>query len=119
MGNFEYVKHKNPEQVSFPVKKSSGPSLGVARANSTASSPESCSRQDQSLILKTHVAHGPQLVDISNSQQTRHASLALGPKWSHVLRSSPGSKEALLSHARQKIGFVVDSNQLELPNKKV
>ena len=64
------------------------------------------------------MTYGPQLVDISNHQLTRQASLALGPKWSHVLRSSPGNKEALLVHAGQKRAFVVDSDKLEVPNKK-
>ena len=40
------------------------------------------------------------------------------PKWSRVLRSSLGSKEALLVHVGQKIAFVGDSNQVEAPNKK-
>ena len=61
---------------------------------------------------------GPHLTDISNNQHTKHVLHASGPKWSRVLRSSSGNKEALLSHAGQKRGFVVDSDQLELPNKK-
>ena len=64
------------------------------------------------------MTYSPQLVDISNNQLTRQASLASGPKWSHVLHSSPGSKEALLAHAGQKKAFVVDSDQLEVLNKK-
>lgn len=62
--------------------------------------------------------HGPQLSDISNQQHTKHVSHVLGPKWSRVLRSSSGNKEALLSHAGQKRDLVIDSDQLELPNKK-
>ena len=43
MGNFEYMEQSNPEQVSLPVKKSCGPSLGVFRANSTVGSPKTYS----------------------------------------------------------------------------
>ena len=64
------------------------------------------------------MSFGPQLSDISNNQHTKHISHASGPKWSCVLCSSHGSKEALLSLAGQKRGFGVDSVQLELPNKK-
>ena len=60
----------------------------------------------------------PELADISNHQPTRQDSFALAPKWSRILRSSSGSKEALLEHAGQKRAFVVDSDQVEVPNKK-
>lgn len=46
MGNFENKEQSNLEQVSFPSKKSCGPSLGVLRDNSTARFPETYSQQD-------------------------------------------------------------------------
>ena len=73
---------------------------------------------DQSVLVTPHVSLGPQLSDISNNQHSKHITHASGPKWFRVLRSSHGSKEALLSIAGQKRGFGVDSVQLELPNKK-
>ena len=73
---------------------------------------------DQFVLVTPHVSLGPQLSDISNNQHSKHITHASGPKWSRVLRSSHGSKEALLSLAGQKRGFGVDSVQLELSNKK-
>lgn len=64
------------------------------------------------------MSYGPQLVDISNHQPPRHATFVSRPKWSRVPRTSPSSKEALFSYTGQKRDFVVDSNQLVLPNKK-
>lgn len=118
MGNCEYIGQKYPEILAFPLKRPNGPSLGTKQANHTGGSSTLGQQQDQPLILNSHVTHGPQLTDISNQQHTKHDSYALGSKWSRILHSSSGSKEALLSHAGQKRGFVVDFNQLELPNKK-
>lgn len=117
-GNCEGVDKKKPEIFSSPSKKPNGPSLDAKRANPLVGSSELGQNQDNSLNLKSHVTHGPQLIDISNHQVTKHASLTLGPKWTRVLRSSPGNNEVLLAHVGQKRGFVVDSDQLELPKKK-
>ena len=67
---------------------------------------------------ENHVTHGPMLADISNHQLIKQGSFVSGPKWSRVLRSSLGSKEALLVHVGQKRAFVGDSDQVEAPNKK-
>ena len=64
------------------------------------------------------MTHSPKLADISNHQPTRQDSFASAPKWSRILRSSSGSKEALLVHAGQKRAFVVDFDQVEVRNKK-
>ena len=64
------------------------------------------------------MTHGPKLADISNHQPIRQDSFASAPKWSRILQSSSGSKEVLLVHVGQKRAFVVDSDQVEVPNKK-
>ena len=118
-GICEYVDKNKLELFSSPSKKSSGPSLDAKRANPLVGSFELGQNQVNLLILNSHVTHGPQLTDISNHQIIKHASHTLGPKWTRVLRSSPGNKKALLSHVGQKKGSVLDSDQLELPKKKI
>lgn len=76
LGNFEYAEVNNSEQASCTVmkssrpvqinKNSSGPSFSAFQANSKFDSPELCSQQDLPRVLKSHEAHGPHLVDISN-----------------------------------------------------
>nr|POE45512.1 hypothetical protein CFP56_26706 [Quercus suber] len=97
-GICECVDKMNPEIISSPSKKPNGPSLDAKRANLFAGSSELGQQQVHLRSFKSHVTHDPQLTDISNHQNIKHASHALGQKWSRVLRSSPGSKEALLPH---------------------
>ena len=54
----------------------------------------------------------------SNHPATRQGSFASGTKWSRILCSSPGKKDAMLLHAGKKRTFEVDSDQVEAPNKK-
>ena len=109
---------KKPELFSSPSKKPNRPSLDAKMANPLVGSSKLGQNQDNLLNLNSHVTYGPQLTNISNHQVIKHASHTLGPKWTRVLHSSPGNKEALLSHVGQKKGSVVDSDQLELPKKK-
>ena len=117
-GNCECVDRTKLEIFSSPSKKPNGHSLDAKRVNPLVGSFELGQQQDPLLNLKSLVTHGPQFTDILNHQVIKHASYTLGPKWTRVLRSSPGNKEALLSHVGQKRGSVVDSDQLELPKKK-
>ena len=119
-GICEYVDKIKPVLFSSPLKKPGGPSLDAKRANPLVGSSELGQNQDNLLNLNSHVTHSPQLTDIQNHHNiSKHASYTLGLKWTRVLRSSPGNKKALLSHVGQKRGSVVDSDQLELPKKKI
>ena len=109
-GNCECVDKTKPKIFSSPSKKPNGPSLDAKQVKPLVGSFELGQQQDPLLNLKSHVTHGPQFTDISNHQVIKHASYTLGPKWTHVLRSSPRNKEALLSHVGQKKGSVVDSD---------
>ena len=99
---------KKPELFSSPSKKPNSPSLDAKMANPLVGSSKLGQNQDNLLNLNSHVTYSPQLTDISNHQVIKHASHTLGPKWTRVLHSSPGNKEALLSHVGQKRGSVVD-----------
>ena len=118
MGNCEHLGQIFLETISSPSNSSNRPSNDSTRADPSLDSSVLGQVLDQLVLIIPHVTLGPQLFDISNNQHTKHISHASGPKWSHVLRSSHGNKEAFLSHAGQKRGFGVDSIQLELLNKK-
>ena len=108
-----------PELISGPSKGQNGPWVDPIRAKSSLGPISLDLLQDQPLESSSHMTVGPHLNDISNIQHTKHVPHASGPKWTRVLRSSSGSKEALFTHAGQKRGVVVVSDQLELPNKKI
>ena len=74
---------------------------------------------DSSMHTTSHVPPGPQSPNTSYNENSKHVVLNSGPKWSRVLHSSHGSKEALLSPAGKKRVFGEDSVQIELPNKKL
>ena len=116
-GNCVCVDKKKPEIFSSPFKKPTRPSLDAKGANHLMGSTELGQNQEKFLNVKSHVTHGLQLTDISNHPVIKHSSHTLGPKWTRVLRSSPGNNEVLLAHVGQKRGSVVDSDQLELPKK--
>jgi len=120
-GKHETFEPTFPQQTPLvaPLFESpSGPYLDVIQANPLANSTKSYSQHELFLKQENHMTHGPMLANISNHQITKQGSLGSRPKWSRVLRPSPGSKEALLVHAGQKRVFVRDSDQVEAPNKK-
>ena len=116
--DYEQLENKLPEVTTGPSKGHNGPWVDPIRAKPSLGPISLDHHQDQSLKSSPYMTVSPHLNDISNLQHTKHAPLASGPKWTRVLRSSSGSKEALFTHAGQKRGVVVVSDQLELPNKK-
>ena len=117
-GTFEPTFPQQTPLVAPLFETHSGPYCDVIQAYPLADSTKSYSQHKLSLKKENHVILGPMLADISNHQITKQDSLGSGSKWSRVLRSAPGSKEALLVHARQKRAFVRDSDQVEAPSKK-
>ena len=118
IGSCVHLGQTFPGSLSGPSFSSNGPSYVSTWADPALDSTEMGHVLDQSMLVTPQVSLGPQLSDISNNQHPEHVSHDSDPKWSRVLCSSHGSKEALLSLAGQKRGFGVDSIQLELLNKK-
>ena len=118
IGCSEQLGQTSPGSLSDPSLSSNGPSFVSTRAAPTPDFTELGHTLDKSVLVTPHVSLGPQPPNTSNNKHSKHVALASGPKWSRVLRSSYGSKEALLSLAGKKRVIGVDSVQLELPNKK-
>ena len=118
IGSCVHLGQTFPGSLSGPSFSSNGPSYVSTQANPALDSTEMGHVLDQSVLVTPQVSLGPQLSDIPNNQHPKNVSHASSPKWSRVLCSSHGSKEAFLSLAGQKRGFGVDSVKLELLNKK-
>ena len=117
-GCSEQLGQASPGSLPGPSLSSNGPSFVSTWAAPSPDFTELGHTLDKSVLVTPHVSLGPQSSDTSNNKHSKHVAPASGPKWSRVLRSSHGSKEALLFLADKKRGFGVDSVQLELPNKK-
>ena len=118
MGCSKQLSQTSPGSLFGPSLSSNGPSFVSTRAVPTLDYTKLGHTLDKSMLITPHVSLGPQLPETSNNKHSKHVTLASSPKWSRVLCSSHGSKEALLFLADKKRGFGVDSVQLELPNKK-
>ena len=109
MGNYVHLGQTSSGSLSSPSFSSNGPSYVSTRADPALDPSVFGHVLEHSVLVTPQVSLGPQLADISNIQHTKHVSHASGPKWSRVLCSSHGNKEALLPLAGQKRGFRVDS----------
>lgn len=119
MGIHEKLVHSVSQKTLLDAFMTpSEPFLEEFMANNTVVLPNSYSQHVHLLTPKNQVTPSLKLADISNHPATRQGSFASGTKWSRILCSSPGKKDAMLLHAGKKRTFEVDSDQVEAPNKK-
>ena len=109
LGCCEQLGQTSPGSLFGPSLSSNGPSFVSTRAVPTLDYTKLGHTLDKSMLITPHVSLGPQLPETSNNKHSKHVTLASSPKWSRVLCSSHGSKEALLFLVDKKRGFGVDS----------
>ena len=119
-GCSEQLGQASPGSLPGPSLSSNGPSFVSTRAAPSPDFTELGHTLDKSVLVTPHVSLGPQSSDTSNNKHSKHVAPASGPKWSRVLRSSHGSKEALLSLAGKKrvLGWIPFSLNYQIRNSR-